>query len=119
MYDLLKEEVYTDVTEMIEDYESEVENESNTLESVRPVLSGNDINNYYYNKIVNIENVSNNEIVEDTESQEEEIETLSYNIINKPINEYNVSESLILFSVVIGLFVLFILLVRRTVFKWR
>ena len=49
MYDLLKEEVYTDVTEMIEDYESEVENESNTLESVRPVLSGNDINNYYYN----------------------------------------------------------------------
>ena len=30
MYDLLKEEVYTDVTEMIEDYESEVEKKTYT-----------------------------------------------------------------------------------------
>ena len=119
MSDLLEDEVYTDVTEMIEDIEREDENESNTLEQDGTILSGNDINNYYYNKNVNIEYVSNNQIVEDTDFQEQEIETLSYNIIDKPINQYTVTESLILFSIVLGLFVLFILLVRRTVFKWK
>lgn len=117
MSDLLDEELYIDITDMIEDYKSEVEDESNELESDRSVLSGNDINNYYYHKTVNVTNVSNNEIVEDPLPVFNE--SLSYNIINKPINDYTVIESLFLFSIVIGLFVLFLLLVRRSIFKWK
>ena len=74
-------------------------------------VSGGNVNyNIYYNQTVSM-NREDPEVVEPV--------IVSSNILDKPVNEYTVTESLFLFSIVIALFVLFVLLVRRSVFKWK
>lgn len=63
--------------------------------------SGNVINNYYNNYF----GVSENGV--------------SWNLLNKPINQYTVSESLFLYQFLILFFVMMYLLIRRAVFKWK
>ena len=46
-------------------------------------------------------------------------EYLSSNIITKPINEYSVSEALLLTEVVVLIGVVLFLVIRKAVFKWR
>lgn len=63
--------------------------------------SGNVINNYYNNYFGLSEN------------------GVSWNLLNKPINQYTVSESLFLYQFLILFFVMMYLLIRRAVFKWK
>lgn len=47
------------------------------------------------------------------------VELVSSNIITKPINEYTVSESLLLVEVIAIFAVILFLIIRKAVFKWR
>lgn len=67
-----------------------------------PVVSGNNITNNYY---IYCDGVSENAV--------------SWNLINKPINEYNVQESFMLLSFTFALCISLYLLIRKAVFKWR
>lgn len=67
-----------------------------------PSVSGNIVNNYYN---IYCDGVSENAV--------------SWNLINKPINEYSVSESLLGMSVLFMLAFGFVLLMRKAVFRWR
>lgn len=62
-----------------------------------PISGDNVINNYY--------EVSDN--------------TLSYNLMNKPINEYNVVEGLSLMQFLLFCSVGLVLLIRRCIYQWK
>ena len=50
---------------------------------------------------------------------DDQSEYLSSNIITKPINDYTVSEALLLIEVVVIFGVIIFLAIRKAVFKWR
>lgn len=57
--------------------------------------------------------VSSNDVSDD------KIEYVSSNIITKPINDYTVSEALLLVEVLVIFGVIIFLAIRKAVFKWR
>ncbi len=57
--------------------------------------------------------VSSNDVSDD------QVEYLSSNIITKPLNDYTVSEALLLVEVVVIFGVIIFLAIRKAVFKWR
>lgn len=75
------------------------------------VSSGNVTYNVYNNTYVSMNEV------EDPGSSN--LEIISYNIINKPLNDYTVLESLTTISIVLFLGVGLYLLIRRSIFRWR
>lgn len=75
------------------------------------VSSGNVTYNVYNNTYVSM-----NEVEDPRDSN---LETISYNIINKPLNDYTVLESLTTISIVLFLGVGLYLLIRRSIYRWR
>ena len=57
--------------------------------------------------------VSSNDVSDD------QVEYVSSNIITKPINDYTVSEALLLVEVVVIFGVIIFLAIRKAVYKWR
>ncbi len=103
-----------------------------------PVVSGNEI---YQQEIINLlkdmkgdlEDVkrSNDRFLQESQYigiynglsvnnvPDDQSEYLSSNIITKPINDYTVSEALLLIEVVVIFGVIIFLAIRKAVFKWR
>lgn len=103
-----------------------------------PVVSGNEI---YQQEIINLlmdmkgdlEDVkrSNDRLLQESQHtsiynglsvnnvSDDQSEYLSSNIITKPINDYSVSEALLLIEVVVIIGVILFLTIRKAVFKWR
>lgn len=108
----LVEEKIEDSNDVVQQLIDEGVIEDGETESKQPdTVSGGNVNyNIYYNQTVSM----NEEVPDEVEPV-----IVSSNILDKPVNEYTVTESLFLFSIVIALFVLFVLLVRRSVFKWK
>lgn len=91
--------------------EGEFENEN--IQELYTSVSGSNVTYYVYNNTY----VSMNDI----EEPEDFIlkESVSYNIINKPLNEYTVQESLTTIFIVFFLGVGLYLLIRRSILRWR
>lgn len=72
---------------------------NNDVPTPNPSVSGNVINNYYIT-------VSGNGSV-------------SYNLLNKPLNEYTPTESMFALSLLFALCMAFVILIRKVVFRWK
>lgn len=98
------------VNELISVSENEVISENENLGDKSDIFiyGGDDIVNYYNTYF----SVSGNEVVSENI-------TVSDNIINKPLNEYNTQEGLIAYSIFIALGIGIYLIIRRAVFKWK
>ena len=110
-------DVTEEVIESIQEDVIESISENEVIEDGQPDYKPNNIvfnsyvsnNNTYYQII----GLSDNEVSQD------QVETVSNDIIYKPINQYSVSESLGLYSFFIGLSILIYLMIRRSIFKWK
>lgn len=76
------------------------------------ILSSNDVNDNSSSEVIYLTNnyityVSGNEV------------STSWNLINKPLNEYTPTESMFAFSILLGLGVVFAILCRKAVLRWR
>ena len=101
-----EEQLEEDPEEQLEEDPEEVKEEYKEEGSKNDVLQVSNVQTYIYPSD-DLERISDNQIV-----------AVSENIINKPINEYTVSESLQLY-IFLTIFVAgFIVLVRRAVIKW-
>lgn len=65
---------------------------------INPSVSGNVVNNYYIS-------LSGNGV--------------SYNLIDKPLNEYTPTESMFALSILFALGIGFVILCRKAVFRWK
>ena len=128
---IFDEETQNFIEEQKTDYLDEVGEEIKTdeglfeSESDFSILSSNDINNVSSDQIVNLEepiqNLSENKINYITYNYFYTVseDSLSNNLINKQLSEYNTSESLAVLLLLMFLGIGFYLLIRRAVFKWR
>ena len=105
-----EEEVVQEVVEqLLTVSENEVsENEILGDQSNIFVYGGDDIVNYYNTYI----SVSGNTTVSENE-------TMSENIITKPLNDYTVQEQLSVYGLLMFIGIGFYLIIRRSVFKWQ
>lgn len=97
-----------DIENIIEEGGIEIGNEP---ELHSTVSSGNVTYNVYNNTYVSMNEVE--------DPEDSELETICYNIINKPLNDYTVLESLTTISIVLFLGVGLYLLIRRSILRWR
>lgn len=141
--------VFDDVIEEVEDNESEYEDSNtyysdffdsdnendNDAELVREesdvnvsdsesygfVYSGLSSDNVSYDKVVSMNfvpvPVSGDTVINNF--YEVSDNTLSYNLMNKPINEYNVVEGLSLMQFLLFCSVGLVLLIRRCIYQWK
>lgn len=122
MEDLLIEETteYDVPEEVIESIQEEVIESISENEVIEDGEPDNKPNNIIFNSYVSNNNTYNQTFgVSHNEVEEDQEETLSSDIIYKPINQYTVSESLGLYSFFIGLSILIYLMIRRSIFKWK
>ena len=105
-----EEEIVQEVVEqLLTVSENEVsENEIVWDQSDIFVYGGDDIVNYYNTYI----SVSGNTTVSENE-------TMSENIITKPLNDYTVQEQLSVYGLLMFIGIGFYLIIRRSVFKWQ
>ena len=105
-----EEEVVQEVVEqLLTVSENEVsENEIVGDQSSIFVYGGDDIVNYYNTYI----SVSGNTTLSENE-------TMSENIITKPLNDYTVQEQLSVYGLLMFIGIGFYLIIRRSVFKWQ
>lgn len=101
-----EEKLEEEVEEQLEEEQEELKEENKEEGEKNDIFQVSNVQTDFYLSD-DLERISDNQIV-----------VVSENIINKPLNEYTVSESLQLY-IFISLFVAgFVILVRRAVLKW-
>ena len=121
-HETIKEEVEDEVIEEPEevDYSEILKGIERTLQIISEnQIKENENNVQYFEELLRVYSVggiSDNDVSDD---QIEHITVSEDNIMNKHINDYTVTESLLLFIVLGILFCGFVAIVRKAVYRWK
>lgn len=117
-----------DSFDSVDVYEVEEEISENELQQDKPdvfVPSNYVVDDLNSSEVVSIDSiipegtVINNHYSVYVSGNEVSANTVSYNIMDKPISEYTVQESLSFFSIVLALGVGLVILINKGVFRWN